>query len=593
MEDKRVKFIENHSAMKKLALLGLAVLTACTVIAFTVHQPPKPFDVAAYKAKAIARCSPDWTALSAVLDAMDIPPMPEAGLYKWKINTTSDSAQFYFNQGINMYYGFHIIEALASFKKAARLDPENPMVWWAQSLAFGPNINDVGYAASPEALATNAKALALLSKANPVEKALIQAIQVRYSADSTQSRAKLNEAYTAAMKKAYAQYPTNVDVATLYADALMLQHPWDLWQTNGTPKPWTPTIRTVLEKVIVKAPNHPGANHYYIHVMEASPQAYKALPSADKLGSLTPGLSHMVHMPSHIYLRTGQFNKGTRINEEAIKRYKQYTSLFPAVQENAFLYEWHNLHMQANCALMAGRYQYAYQTAKGIQAVIDTSALSLPAPLGNGVQYIYMTPTLVNIHFSKWDEILNTPTPEQQHVYATILHHFARGAAYAGKNNTAKAKEELASLEALLKEPSLPMPMGPFSPPLDGAKVAASLLEGMIARAEGDLPKAIGHFKQAVATEEAMVYNEPRDWILNPKQYLGAAYLSAKQWLNAENTFKKDLNQNVHNVWSLYGLLEALQQQQKITEANIIKKQLEIARKESDIKMEESFVAKP
>lgn len=579
--------------MKKLALLGLAVLTACAVIAFTAHQPTRPFDVAAYKAKATARCSPDWTALSAVLDAMDIPPMPEAGLYKWKINTTSDSAQFYFNQGMNMYYGFHIIEALASFKKAARLDPGHPMVWWAQALAYGPNINDVGYAASPDALATTAKAVALLSKASPVEKALIQAIQVRYSADSTQSRAKLNEAYTAAMKKAYTQYPTNADVATLYADALMLQHPWDLWLTNGTPKPWTPTIRTVLEKVMLEAPNHPGANHYYIHVMEASPMAYKALPSADKLGSLTPGLSHMVHMPSHIYLRTGQFNKGTRINEEAVKRYKQYTSLFPAVQENAFLYEWHNLHMQANCALMAGRYQYAYQTARGIQEVIDTSMLSLAPPLGNGVQYLYMTPVLVNIHFSKWDSILATKTPAEGHVYARILDHFARGAAYAGKNSTPKAKEELASLQAHLKEPTLAMPMGPFSPPLDGAKVATALLEGMIARTEGNIPKAIEHFKQAVALEEAMVYNEPRDWILNPKQYLGAAYLAAKQWQNAENTFKRDLNQNVQNVWSLYGLLEALQQQQKKTEANIIKKQLELARMESDIKMEETFVSRP
>jgi hypothetical protein len=579
--------------MKKLALLGLAILTACAVIAFTDHQSPKPFDVAAYKAKATARCSPDWNTLAAVLDAMDIPPMPDAGIYKWKINTSSDSAQFYFNQGINMYYGFHIIEALASFKKAARLDPENPMIWWAQALAYGPNINDVGYAASPDALAATAKAAALLAKASPMEKALIQAIQLRYSADSTQTRAKLNEDYVAAMKKAYTQYPANVDVATLYADALMLQHPWDLWQTNGTPKPWTPTIRTVLEKVILEAPNHPGANHYYIHVMEASPLAYKALPSADRLGSLTPGLSHMVHMPSHIYLRTGQFNKGVGINEQAIQRYQQYASLFPAVQENAFLYQWHNLHMQANCAMMAGRYQLAHESAMDIQEAVDTSMLSLAPPLGNGVQYIYMTPVLVNIHFGKWDSILATKAPAEGHVYARILDHFARGAAYAGKQNTPKAKEELANLEALLNEPSLAMPMGPFSPPLDGAKVAAALLQGMIARAEGKIPEAIGHFNQAVALEEAMIYNEPRDWILNPKQYLGAAYLAAKQWQNAENTFKRDLNQNVQNVWSLYGLLEALQQQQKKTEANIIKKQLEIAQKESDIKMEGTFVSKP
>ena len=576
--------------MKKLLLLGIAFLIAIVLIAFTTYQSPKPFDVAAYKAKSLARCSPDWAALADVLDAVDIPPMPDAGRYQWKINTSSDSAQSYFNQGINMYYGFHIIEAIASFKKAARFDPNTPMVWWAQALAYGPNINDVGYAASPDALEATAKAAALLPKASPAEKSLIQAIQLRYSADSTQKRAVLNEAYTAAMKKAYSQHPNNADVAALYADAMMLEHPWDLWKNDGTPKPWTPAIRTVLEKLLLDAPNHPGANHYYIHVMEASPQAYKALPSADRLGSLTPGLSHMVHMPSHIYLRTGQFNKGTQINEQAVKRYQQYATLFPMVQENAFIYQWHNLHMLANCALMAGRYELALSSAMDIQKAIDTSMLSLAAPIGNGVQYLYATPTLVNIHFGKWDALLEAKAPASHHVYATILHYFGRGAALAGKGQIAEARKELSAMQALFTEPSMTMAMGPFSPPLDGAKVAAFLLQGMIAHAEGNIPQAISHFKQAATGEEAMVYNEPRDWMLNPKQYLGATYLVARQWQNAENTFKRDLNQNVQNVWSLYGLLAALNEQQKKVEANIIGKQLELAGKESDVRMDAMFV---
>lgn len=576
--------------MKKLALLGGAFLTAYTLIAFTSVRKSIPFDVTAYKARSLVRCTPDWEALYGVLDAVDIPPMPDAGRYRWKINTAHDSAQFYFNQGINMYYGFHIIEAVASFKKAARFDGATPMVWWAQALAYGPNINDVGYSASPEALEATAKAVALLHKANPVEKALISAMQARYSADTTRSREQLNEAYVAAMKNAYTQFRTNPDVAALYADALMLQHPWDLWHPNGTPKPWTPAIRTVLEKLLVEAPNHPGANHYYIHVMEASPMAYKALPSADRLGSLTPGLSHMVHMPSHIYLRTGQFNKGVSINEEAVARYKQYAALFPVVQENAFLYQWHNLHMLANNALMAGRYQDAHRAALEIQKVVDTSALSLPAPLGSGVQYIYMTPALVNIHFSRWDEILTSPAPAAHHTYAAVLDHFARGAAYTGKGDVTRAQEELRKLQALLAEPSLKLPIGPFSPPLDGGRVAAALLQGMISTREGALTTAIDHYKRAAALEEAMVYNEPRDWLLNPKQYLGAAYLRMKQWQNAENVFKRDLNQNVQNVWSLYGLLEALQQQDKKAEANIIGRQLDIAMKQSDTELKESFM---
>jgi hypothetical protein len=187
-----------------------------------------------------------------------------------------------------MYYGFHIIEALASFKKASRFDPKNAMVWWAQALANGPNINDVGYSASPAALEANEKALSLSSRATPIEKGLIKAMLVRYAEDTTQTREKLNQDYVDAMKKLADQYPTNADAVSLYADALMLQHPWDMWNNDGTPKTWTPQIRSTLEKALALNPNHPGANHYYIHVMEASPYAEKALASANRLGGLTP-----------------------------------------------------------------------------------------------------------------------------------------------------------------------------------------------------------------------------------------------------------------------------------------------------------------
>lgn len=575
--------------MKKLLFLGIACLTAFGVIAFTARKQSQPYDVTAYKANSIVKCGPDWEVLSILLNQMDIPPMPDAGSYTWPISTPSDSAQFYFNQGINMYYGFHIIEALASFKKAARFDPTNPMIWWAQALAYGPNINDVGYSASPEALDVLQKATSMMNKASEAERSLIAAMQTRYSADTTQKREKLNQEYADAMKRAYTQHPSHPDVAALYADALMQQHPWDLWQTNGTPKPWTPVIRTVLEKLLMDAPNHPGVNHYYIHVMEASPLAYKAQASADRLGRLTPGLAHMVHMPSHIYLRMGQFNKGTQINEEAVKRYQQYAALFPPVQENVFLYQWHNEHMQANCALMAGRYDYAAKTAAGLQSAIDTSALSLPAPIGMGVQYIYMTPVLINVHFGKWDELLRTPAPASHHGYASILYHFGRGMAYAGKNDLANAKLELTQLQSRMDNADLTKAMGPFSPPLEGAKVSMELLQGLISMKEGQTAKGIAHFSKAVEIEGNMVYNEPRDWMLNPKQYLGAAYLSLNQWQNAENTFKKDLNQNVQNVWSLYGLLQALNQQDKKLEANIIRLQLDKAGEQSDVQLASFF----
>jgi len=426
--------------------------------------------------------------------------------------------------------------------------------------------------------------------ASAIEIALITAMSKRYSADSTQAREKLNQDYANAMQTLYKQYPNQPDIAALYADALMLQHPWDLWNNNGTPKSWTPLIRSVLEKLLAQSPDHPGANHYYIHVMEPSPFAAYALPSADRLGRLTPGLSHMVHMPSHIYLRTGQYNKGIDINETAVKRYNEYSGLFPAVQQNAFLYKWHNQHMQVNSALMAGRYAYAIDWANDLQKNLDTSMLSLPAPFGPAVQYIYMTPTFINIHFSKWDALVEMKKPAAHHVYANIIYHLGMGASFAAIDNLSKSKEHLKLLQKFMGDKSLTLPFGPFSPPAEGAKVANELLQGFILMKENDLQKAITHFSKAASIEEKMVYNEPRDWLLNPKQYLGAAYSKAKQWRKSENTFKKDLNQNAQNVWSLFGLHQALAAQNKKIEANIIKKQLEIATEKTDVKFTKLFL---
>lgn len=432
--------------MKWFAFAG-TFFTAAVFIAFSFKPQPAKFETPA-KSNIIS-CTPDREKVYKRLADADIPPMPGAGNYQWKISVTHDSAQFYFNQGINMYYGFHIIESMASFKKALRFDPQSAMLWWAQALAFGPNINDVGYNSSPMAYEAVQKALSLSAAASPVEKMLIHAMSVRYSNDSTLTREKLNQQYADEMKKVHGNFAFNADVAVLYADALMLQHPWDLWNNDGTPKHWTPRIRSLLEKLLVHHPQHPGANHYYIHVMEASPFASLALPNAERLGKLTPGLSHMVHMPSHIYLRLGQFNKGSRVNEEAVSTFRRYSFLFPAVNDNAFLYQWHNLHMQANCGLMASRYQYSLTTANDLQALIDTSLLSLPAPMGAYIQYLYMTPALINVHFGKWKNLLQIQEPAPHHVYAVVLYHFAKGMAYAAQNMLTEAENEKKNLKSL------------------------------------------------------------------------------------------------------------------------------------------------
>ncbi len=517
--------------------------------------------------KIIVRCSPDWNELKEWIEETDIPPIPGAGNYKWKISTENDSAQFYFNQGINMYYSFHIIEAMASFKKAAKFDPGSAMLQWAQALTYGPNINDLGYAASPDALTTSRKAAELSGNCTDKEKMLIQAQIIRYAADSTQSREKLNQLYVDKMKEAYEKYSDDADVAALYADALMLQHPWDLWKTDGTPKSWTPLIRDVLEKLLAKTPNHPGANHYYIHVMEPSPYAAKALPSAGRLGKLTPGLSHTVHMPSHIYLRTGNYTKGVLVNEAAVNSYKKTIPLYAPVTGADFLYIIHNLHMQTNNAMLAGRSGYSTWAAKETVKSIPKDYLLMPGALGNYIQYIYMTPVLVDVRFGNWNNLLSMPPPDPSMIYANTLYHFGRGMAFANHSKIIEAKKELEQLQQLMKDSSLLIPLTPFSGAIDGAFVAASILSGTIALKEKKYDTAILVFKEAVVTEESMVYNEPRDWMLNPKHYLGNAYIKAGQLDKAKKILEQDLLNNNENGWALFGLWQALTAEKKKNEA--------------------------
>jgi len=538
-----------------------------------------------YKKKNIIRCSPDWNAVSDWIEELDIPPIPGSGTHHWEIDTKNDSAQFYFDQGINMYYSFHIIEAMASFKKAARFDPNSAMLHWAQALAYGPNINDAGYAASPDALIASGKAVELADDVSELENLLIQAQSIRYSADSTAKRAMLNQLYVDKMKEVHKKFPDNPDVTALYADALMLQHPWDLWKISGDPKPWTPLIRQVLEKLLEKHPDHPGANHYYIHVMEPSPYADKALPSAERLGELTPGLSHTVHMPSHIYLRTGNYSKGSEVNENAVSSYKKSIDLYSPVTGADFLYIIHNLHMQTNHAMMEGRNVYAVQSALETVHSISKDYLSAPGAFGNYAQYIYMTPVLVFIRFGNWNEMMAMPKPEAEYVYANVLYSFGRGMAHTQQGRLKDARQELDNLRQLMKDSSLAIAFTPFSSALEGARVAENLLNGSIGLRENKFEEAIEAFEKAVETEENMVYNEPRDWLLNPKQYLGNAYLKKSDWEKARKVFQNDLKNNNDNGWALFGMYQALMIRGKKSDAQKILEKYEKAFAGADTKL--------
>lgn len=572
----------------KLSLFIVVILTVFTAAAklSTAKKENRPAVVAAdiiLKSKQILRCTPDWYNINEDSLAAGIGVLPGWGNYQWRISSASDSARFYFNQGINLYYSFHIIEAMASFKKAQLFDDSHAMIYWAQALAYGPNINDFAYAATPEAYAAAQKAISLKSRCTEKEKALIEAMSVRYTADSTTSRESLNQLYADNMKKAHQTFKRDADIAALYADALMLQHPWDYWKHNGEAQPWTPSITQLLSNVLKIHPEHPGANHYYIHAVEASPNPSIAIASADRLGKLMPGVAHMIHMPSHIYIRSGHYKKGIQVNELSVTGYNRYLRLYPEVQNNAPLYLFHNLHMQTACAMMTANYAYSNKSANECSRSFDTAFLSLPQPMGNFIQYVYMTNFLNNVRFGKWDSILNAAAIEERHTYASVLWHWSRGMAFAGRNNPLEAAAELELMQQKMKHPDMFIVMAPFNSPDAAAKVAEKILEGSIAVQQKRYTDAIASFKQAVTNESAMIYNEPRDWLIPARHYLGNALLLAGENRKAEVVFKEDLKENPHNHWALMGLATSLQQQHKTNEAKLVQKRYKKAVEGSDI----------
>jgi tetratricopeptide (TPR) repeat protein len=531
-------------------------------------------------------CAPDISDFDFEDPKNAVPLLEGWGKYRMPVTQANDSAYIYFQQGINMYYAFHIIEAMASFEKSVQFDKNFAMGYWGKALAFGPNINDDGYSASPEALVTLEKAQTLANTTTPEEQALIGAMSVRYTADTTQTREHLNQQYADAMKRAHQQFPESIDIAALYADALMIQHPWDLYDRYGQPKTWTPPIVTTLEKVLAKNANHPGAAHYYIHAVEASNHPEKALNASDVLPGLMPGVSHVVHMPAHIYIRTGNYAAGVTVDEQAVQGYKNYLSVFPAVEANTPLYLIHNLHMQATCANMDGTYAEAMKASIDTKNSFDTAWLSAPGFFGNFVQYVYMTPILTQIRFGKWTEILQAAAVPDNFVYANLLWHYARGLAYARQQDFTNAKKELDALKLGLNHEQLKAPAPNYAnPSINGARVAEKILLGEIAKEQNKLPEAIALLTEAVELEDAMIYNEPKDWVHPARQYLGTVQLKAGKFAAAEKTFRQDLQIHPKNGWAYTGLAIALHKQGKPKLAEPFEKLARKAFERSDVKI--------
>lgn len=560
-------------AVKVLAFLLIAFVVCAAFVEVNVSKIRTPFKAkhSINKKQLAIGCRPDPSSIDFNDPDNSIPLLAGWGKYRMAVTHSNDSADIYFQQGINMYYGFHIIEAMASFEKAIRLDSAFAMAYWGKALAYGPNINDVGYAASPDAIAAIQKARSLCNNCTPVEKALINAMEVRYSLDSTAKREDLNQRYADAMKEVHQRFPTNADAAALYADALMVQHPWDLYDRSYNPKPWTPEIVRVLERLIKEFPENPGANHYYIHAIEGSKHPQKGLIVADRLGQYMPGVAHLVHMPSHIYIRSGNYKKGIEVNEAAVSGYQAYLSKYPAVSNGVFLYLMHNVHMKAACASMDGMYTKAMQYATETRNSVDTSYLNAGGYFGMYSQYMFMTPLFTQVRFGKWNEILNTAPIAESYVYARSMQRFARGLAYARLKQLDKASAELGRLKDSANSVQLQDHPVAFNPGIAAVEVAEKILQGVIAEEKGQLTDAIDFFNKAVDLEDGMLYNEPKDWVLPARHYLANALLKAKQYSAAEKVHKQDLLINPNNRWSLTGLKLALGKQGKSKEAASLK----------------------
>ena len=573
--------------MKSLAFILFSILISLAFIKMnSIKENEKSVkyreDIAIYKSRSVVGCMPDISSIDFSDNENIIPLLDGWGNYTMPVTTTNDSANIYFQQGINMYYSFHIVEALASFEKTIKFDDNFAMGYWGKALAMGPNINDVGYAASPKAVEAVKKAKEKCSNCTPVEKALIAAMEVRYSIDSTQQQEKLNQLYADAMKKVHNDFPESADAAALYADALMVQHPWDLYDRYYNPKPWTPEIVKVLESLIKQFPTNPGANHYYIHAIEGSAHPERGLEVADRLGKMMPSVAHLVHMPSHIYIRTGYYDKGVQSNINAVKGYYNYRAKFDAVKNNGtFLYLVHNLHLQSACAQMDARYAESMKFSVESRNSFDSSWMDNNDYWSMYSQYVYMAPFFTQIRFGKWDDILDAPQVPASRVYASAMSHFARGLAFARKHNFNEANTELNHMKDSAQSAQLQQSPAAFNPGITAVNLAEKILQGVIAEEKEQYAQSITIFKEAVDMEDVMLYNEPKDWILPVRHYLGNALLKARQYKDAEVVYKEDLKINPNNAWALTGLKNALAMQGKENEK--IERQLKTALERSDV----------
>jgi tetratricopeptide (TPR) repeat protein len=511
------------------------------------------------------------------------PPILDPGVGKvdHPVATKNAEAQKYFNQGLAYMYAFNHAEGIKSFKHAAELDPDLAMAYWGIAFALGTNYNvPADEPALTEAYSNLQKAIALEPKASQADRDYIEALSKRYAKDPKTDAKTLANAYTAAMADLVKKYPDDLDAATLYAESMMNLKPWQLWSLDGKPAEGTLQIIAVLESVLKRNPNHTGANHYYIHAVEASPNPERGLAAAYRLGALAPDAGHLVHMPSHIYLRTGDWDEAIKSNELAIEADRNYMQKNGSGGLYPMLYYNHNIHMLASSSAANGNYAASIKAARDLALNAGPNVKAAPM-LEMFMPYPYIAMT----RFQKWNEVLAEPAPPAEMLITTAFWRFARGMALSETGKPADAEKEQAALRATAAK--IPADTHLFTTPVSVAmKVADDLLSGEIALAKGDRKAAIDSMRVAASDEAKVNYAEPRDWDLPVREWLGRALIKDGQYTEAEKVYREELERTPRNGRALFGLAEALSKQGKTSSADLVRKEFEKAWSNADTKLD-------
>jgi len=510
------------------------------------------------------------------------PLFDDLGEHGYSISTTNPLSQKYFNQGLNMAYGFNHHEAVRAFKEAARLDPGCAMCYWGQALALGPNINKAMDDADVSAAYTAAQlALQESTEAAPVERALILALTKRYDAQSNEKRVQMDEAYANEMRSVAEEFPDDLEVQTLFAESLMDLMPWDYYEADGTPKPATIEVIDALESVLAKNPDHPGAIHFYIHTVEATDSPERAEPYADRLRTLVPGAGHLVHMPAHIFLRVGRYADASKANELAAAADQSYINQCKAQGFYPATYYPHNIHFLWYTSAMEGRRDTSIEAAKTLYGVLPLDQVEQ----FKEVEYFVPIPLLAYARFGEWDSILGEAAPPETWPYASAMWHYTQGLAHIAKGNPDKADAELAAIDAILAGDLIDTREILFVLGRSNSAVARAELAARIELARGNSESGIALLRAAIEKEDALPYVEPPYWYYPIRQRLGAVLLETNAPEEAEAVFRRDLEIYKHNGWSLFGLQQSLQAQGRTDEADEVRAKFDAIWQSADTRL--------